>query len=49
MLDQLGVPAGERDFVSLRDPDRYARLAASGSILPPPAPIFPRLEMPAND
>jgi methionyl-tRNA synthetase len=49
MLDQLGVPARERDFVSLRDPDRYARLAASGFVLPPPAPIFPRLEMPAND
>ncbi|MEA3002806.1 MAG: methionyl-tRNA synthetase [Sphingomonadales bacterium] len=49
MLDQLGVPAGERDFVSLRDPDRYARLAASGFVLPPPVPIFPRLEMPAND
>ncbi|MDB5691736.1 MAG: methionine--tRNA ligase [Alphaproteobacteria bacterium] len=48
LLDQLGVPAGERDFASLEDADRYARLAASGFTLPLPTPIFPRLEIPAD-
>jgi methionyl-tRNA synthetase len=48
LLDQMGVPAGERDFASLADTARYARLAASGLILEPPAPIFPRLELPAE-
>jgi methionyl-tRNA synthetase len=44
LLDQMGVPPGERDFAALADPDRYARLAASGFTLPLPSPIFPRLE-----
>jgi methionyl-tRNA synthetase len=48
LLDQLGVPAGERDFAALADEGRYARLAASGSIQPP-APIFPRLALPAEE
>ncbi|HEX8379733.1 MAG TPA: methionine--tRNA ligase [Allosphingosinicella sp.] len=48
LLDQLGVPAGERDFTSLTDSGRYARLAGSGFVLAPPAPIFPRLELPAE-
>jgi methionyl-tRNA synthetase len=48
LLDQLGVPAGERTFTALYDGDRYARLAGSGFVLPLPAPIFPRLEMPAD-
>jgi methionyl-tRNA synthetase len=46
LLDQMGVPAGERAFTSLADAGRYARLAASGVPLPPPTPIFPRLEVP---
>ena len=46
LLDQMGVPAGERDFTALADTDRYARLAASGALLAPPTPIFPRLELP---
>jgi methionyl-tRNA synthetase len=45
LLDQLGVPAGERDFAALADEGRYGRLAASGSIQPP-EPIFPRLSLP---
>ncbi|MEA2998561.1 MAG: methionyl-tRNA synthetase [Sphingomonadales bacterium] len=47
LLDLMGVPAGERNFAALADPDRYARLAASGFILQAPQPIFPRLELPA--
>jgi methionyl-tRNA synthetase len=48
LLDQMGVPAGERDFTILGDPARYARLAASGVAFAPPTPIFPRLELPAE-
>jgi methionyl-tRNA synthetase len=48
LLDQLGVPAGERDFTILGDTGRYARLAASGFTLAPPTPIFPRLEAAAE-
>jgi methionyl-tRNA synthetase len=48
LLDQMGVPADERAFTSLGDSGRYARLAASARPLEPPAPIFPRLEMPAE-
>jgi methionyl-tRNA synthetase len=44
LLDQMGAPAEERSFHSLADPERYARLAASGFTLRPPVPIFPRLE-----
>jgi methionyl-tRNA synthetase len=47
VLDQLGVPDGERDYAALRDTGRHARLAASGFTLQPPSPIFPRLELPA--
>lgn len=46
VLDQLGVPSEERDIADLADPLRYARLAASGFVLEPPSPIFPRLELP---
>jgi methionyl-tRNA synthetase len=44
LLDQMGVPAAERDFAALNDSERYQRLAASGFVLQPPSPIFPRLE-----
>ncbi|MEO7177305.1 MAG: methionine--tRNA ligase [Allosphingosinicella sp.] len=48
LLDQMGVPKAERDFTILADTGRYARLAASGFVLEPPTPIFPRLELPAE-
>jgi methionyl-tRNA synthetase len=48
LLDQMGVPPEERDFTVLADTGRYARLAAAGSTLEPPVPIFPRLELPAE-
>jgi methionyl-tRNA synthetase len=47
LLDQLGVPAGERDWAALADEGRYERLAGAGLTLAPPSPIFPRLELPA--
>jgi methionyl-tRNA synthetase len=49
LLDAMGVPAGERDYAALEDPDSYDRLAGSGFRLAPPTPIFPRLELPAED
>jgi methionyl-tRNA synthetase len=48
MLDQMGIPAAERTLAALADPDRYVRLVASGFILQPPTPIFPRLEAPVE-
>jgi methionyl-tRNA synthetase len=49
LLDQIGVPPGERDYAALEDPARYDRLAASDFTLAPPTPIFPRLEVPAEE
>jgi methionyl-tRNA synthetase len=48
LLDAMGVPAGERTYAALEDEGRYGRLAASGFRLAAPAPIFPRLEAPAE-
>ena len=44
LLDQMGVPPGERDYAALEDADSYERLAGSGFRLALPTPIFPRLE-----
>jgi methionyl-tRNA synthetase len=48
LLDQMGVPADERNFTVLADRGRYARLAASGTALEAPSPIFPRIEAPQS-
>ena len=44
ILDQIGVPADERDFAALEDQLWYQRLVAAKQ----PAPTFPRLELPAE-
>ena len=49
LLDQLGVPANERDWAALADEGRYARLAASGFTLDAPSGIFPRIALPAEE
>lgn len=46
LLDTLGIGEDGRDIKALGDPDWYGRLGASGFVLAPPAPIFPRLELP---
>jgi methionyl-tRNA synthetase len=46
LLDQMGIPAGERSLAALSDGQRYARLVESGFTLQPPVPIFPRLDQP---
>ncbi len=43
ILDQIGVPANERDFPALSDPLWYQRLVESTA----PNPAFRRLELPA--
>ena len=48
LLDQLGIPEGERTFAALNDTTWYDRLRASGHRIAPPTPIFPRLEMPSE-
>ncbi len=45
VLDQIG--AAERDHAAIDDDGWYARQAASGFVIAPPSPVFPRLEMPA--
>jgi methionyl-tRNA synthetase len=48
LLDQMGIPANERDFTALNNTTWYDRLRESGFRLAPPTPIFPRLEMPVG-
>ncbi len=45
LLDQMGIPNGERTFDALNDPAWYGRLQASGFRLSSPTPVFPRLEI----
>jgi methionyl-tRNA synthetase len=49
LLDQLGIPAEERSFAALADTEWFARLVASGFTVAPPTPLFPRLELPAEE
>jgi methionyl-tRNA synthetase len=49
LLQQLGVPEDERSYVALSDPDWFHRLVASGFTVAPPTPLFPRLELPAEE
>lgn len=46
MLDQLGIPANERDYAALDDSEWFARLVDSGFRLEQPHGVFPRLELP---
>ncbi|MFN3988788.1 MAG: methionine--tRNA ligase [Erythrobacter sp.] len=48
LLDQLGVDEDARDFAALADNGWFARLVAAGFTVAPPAPLFPRLELPAE-
>jgi methionyl-tRNA synthetase len=47
VLDQIG--ATERDHAAIDDDGWYARQAASGFVIAPPAPVFPRLELPVAE
>ena len=45
LLDQMGIPADERNYAALADGAWYNRLVRSGVRLTQPAGVFPRLEM----
>jgi methionyl-tRNA synthetase len=49
LLDQMGVPAEARDYQAVRTGEWYGALAGSDFTLAAPSPIFPRLEMPAEE
>jgi methionyl-tRNA synthetase len=49
LLDHLGIPEGERSYAALSDSEWFNRLVASGFTVAPPTPLFPRLELPAED
>jgi methionyl-tRNA synthetase len=49
LLDQLGIPEDERSYAELADTAWFNRLVASGFTVAPPTPIFPRLELPAEE
>lgn len=49
LLDQLGIPADERTYAALSDTEWFNRLIASGFTVAPPTPLFPRLELPADE
>jgi methionyl-tRNA synthetase len=46
LLDQLGIGPIDRNFATITNQDYYTELAANGFRIAPPAPIFPRLELP---
>jgi len=49
LLDQLGIPADQRDFAALADNDWLRRRAESGFRVEQPVGVFPRLELPAAE
>ena len=49
LLDQMGIPAEERQYAALDDDTWYERLRTSGFRLSQPVGIFPRLELAAED
>jgi methionyl-tRNA synthetase len=49
VLDQLGIPDGERNYTDLADTEWYMRLVESGFTVAKPTPIFPRLELPEEE
>ena len=49
VLDQLGIPPGERRIVDLDKADWYMARIATGEPLSAPQGAFPRLELPAED
>lgn len=48
LLDHMGVPADKRDYEGIGS-HWYSALAESDFVLAPPSPLFPRLELPAED
>lgn len=49
LLDQLGIPTDERSYAALYDDEWFDRLVGSGFTVVLPTPLFPRLELPAEE
>ena len=49
LLDQMGIAPDARDFAALADAGWFAKIAASGFTVGQPVPIFPRLELSADE
>ena len=49
LLDQLGIPDGERDYDALDDVEWFTRRVETGVPLAKPEGVFPRLEIPAEE
>lgn len=49
LLDQLGIAEAERTYAALSDTGWFNRLVSAGFTVVPPTPLFPRLELPAED
>jgi methionyl-tRNA synthetase len=47
LLDQMGIPDDVRNYTGLKS-NWYHALRASGFVLTPPKPLFPRLDMPTE-
>jgi len=45
LLDQMGIPPDRRDFAAVEDQAWYDALRLSCYRVPPPVPLFPRLEL----
>ncbi len=46
VLDMIGIASADRNYAALADTDWFVRLADAGHRIGPPAPVFPRLELP---
>ncbi len=49
LLDQMGVPEAARTYEAIQQRHWYRDLVASGFTLSQPKPLFPRLELPADE
>jgi methionyl-tRNA synthetase len=49
LLDQLGIAASERNYAALANPEWFDRLVAQDFIVAAPTPLFPRLELSADE
>jgi len=48
VLDQLRIPADQRDFAALAEESWFSQLAMAGHAIEAPKPVFPRLELPSE-
>ena len=49
LLDDMGIPQDERNYLALNDENWFHRRCQLVTQIAPPTPIFPRLELPVED